>query len=109
MMMWRMLPGRIYIARGYLPPGQHQLRIDGQSLSAPVTIDGQYALVPLRLYGQRVLVGDVAHIGSLPAVAPRASPVGTVAPSAVAPATLAPALKAKNRPQSPTTAPAAAQ
>lgn len=109
--MWRMLPGRIYIARGYLPPGQHQLRIDGRSLSAPVTIDGQYALVPLRLYGQRVLVGDVARIGALPAVAPEPPPVGTAAPSAVAPATLAPLPKKAKKAarKSPTTAPAAAQ
>lgn len=103
--MWRMLPGRIYIARGYLPPGQHLLRIDGRTLTAPVTIDGQYALVPLRLYGQRVLIGDVAHIGTLPKVAaPVAEPSSTTMP---APAMATPA--AKKAPRKPRTAPAAAQ
>lgn len=72
--MWRMLPGRIYVARGYLPPGQHPLAIDGRGVTGTVDIDGQYALVPLRIYGDRVLVGEVAKIG-------------TLAPSAAAPKT----------------------
>lgn len=73
--MWRMLPGRIYIARGYLPPGEHKISIDGKQIQAPITIDGQYALVPLRLYGDRVLVGQVAVMGQLaPAPAAAATP-----------------------------------
>lgn len=63
--MWRMLPGRIYVARGYLPPGAHQLAIDGRGVTGKVDIGGQYALVPLRIYGDRVLVGEVARIGTL--------------------------------------------
>ncbi|MGP1630034.1 MAG: COG3014 family protein [Giesbergeria sp.] len=77
--MWRMLPGRVYVARGYLPPGTHQLSVNGRPLPAPVQIDGQYALVPMRLYNNTVLMGKVATIGSLaavkgaPAVAPEAA------------------------------------
>ncbi len=66
--MWRMLPGRVYVARGYLPPGEHKIRINGREMDAPVTVSGQYALVPLRLYETRVLTGNVASLGQLVAV-----------------------------------------
>ena len=67
--MWRMLPGRVYVARGYLPPGEHMVTINGRALPAPIKVDGQYALVPLRMYQNSVLVGDVAMLGQLPEVA----------------------------------------
>ena len=107
--MWRMLPGRIYVARGYLPPGQHKLSIDGRELNTALEIDGQYALVPLRFYGDRVIVGEVTRVGQLaaqpqPAPAPQAAPVdiGTPPP--------APAKAAKPRPaaRKPAAKPAAA-
>lgn len=75
--MWRMLPGRVYVARGYLPPGEHRITIDGRELSAPLTIDGQYALVPLRFYGDRIVSGEVTRVGQLTALAqtePKAEP-----------------------------------
>ena len=81
--MWRMLPGRVYVARGYLPPGSHQLSINGRALPEPVQIDGQYALVPMRLYHNSVLMGKVASIGALPAVA---APAAAPAPAATPPA-----------------------
>lgn len=77
--MWRMLPGRVYIARGYLPPGEHVVTVNGRALPDPVKIDGQYALVPLRLYENTVLMGDVASLGKL-------APVGSVPVEAAAPA-----------------------
>ena len=77
--MWRMLPGRVYVARGYLPPGAHRLTVNGRLLPEPVQIDGQYALVSMRLYNNSVLMGNVATIGEL-AVASAAVP----APSAAA-------------------------
>lgn len=67
--MWRMLPGRVYVARGYLPPGEHVVSVNGRALPQPIKIDGQYALVPLRMYDNSVLIGDVAMLGQLPAVA----------------------------------------
>ena len=112
--MWRMLPGRVYVARGYLPPGEHTVTINGRALPAPIKIDGQYALVPLRMYDNSVLIGDVATLGQLPAVAPvvvppvavaepaPAAPVRTnnraraVPKAAVKPAVAAPAPAAKN-------------
>ena len=77
--MWRMLPGRVYIARGYLPPGEHVVTVNGRALPDPVKIAGQYALVPLRLYENTVLMGDVASLGKL-------APVGSVPVEAAAPA-----------------------
>ena len=67
--MWRMLPGRVYVARGYLPPGEHRIRINGRELEQTVKVDGQYALVPLRFYHSSVLNGTVASLGQLVAVA----------------------------------------
>lgn len=68
--LWRMLPGRVYIARGYLPEGEHKVEINGRSFDTNVTISGQYALVPLRLYNQNVIMGDVGHFGQLAAARP---------------------------------------
>ena len=68
--LWRMLPGRVYIARGYLPEGEHKVEINGRSFDMSVNINGQYALVPLRLYNQNVIMGDVGYFGQLPAARP---------------------------------------
>jgi hypothetical protein len=63
--------------------------INGRALDAPVKVDGQYALVPLRLYENRVLIGDVATMGQLAAVAaapePAPAPVLQSKPVAAAP------------------------
>ena len=81
--MWRMLPGRVYIARGYLPPGEHVVTVNGRALPDPVKIDGQYALVPLRLYENTVLMGSVASLGKLaPASAAPVEAAAPVAPAA---------------------------
>jgi uncharacterized protein len=89
--LWRMLPGRVYVARGYLPEGEHKVVINGQDFNINVNVSGQYALVPLRLYNQSVVVGDVGNFGQLAALAPAAvvavaQPVPvTAAPAAVKP------------------------
>jgi len=78
--IWRMLPGRVYLARGYLPPGEHQVSINGRALDAPVKVAGQYAVVPLRVYEEQFLVGDVSQFGRLMAAAPpAAAPAATAA------------------------------
>ena len=85
--LWRMLPGRVYVARGYLPPGEHRITINGRELEQPVKIDGQYALVPLRFYHRSVLTGDVATVGQLVAVADKPAAAEPVAaPAATKPA-----------------------
>lgn len=64
--MWRMLPGRVYVARGYLPQGSHRLTIDGLEIGSEIKIDGQHAIVPIRLYDGLVVQGDVMSFGKLP-------------------------------------------
>jgi len=93
--MWRMLPGRVYVARGYLPPGEHTLSINGRPLEQPIQIAGQYALVPLRIYHNGFLTGQVASIGQLAAVA--AAPAA--AQVADQPIVVEAALPAKQPPQ----------
>ena len=94
--LWRMLPGRVYIARGYLPPGEHVVTVNGRALPDPVKIDGQYALVPLRLYENTVLMGDVASLGKLAPAS--AAPVEAAAPAAPV---AKPAPRANTRPAKP--------
>lgn len=75
--MWRHLPGRVYVARGYLPEGSHRVKLAGKTFD--VDIAGQYALVPVRLYGDLAIVGQVGKFGRIvarpPEVAPTAAPV----------------------------------
>lgn len=106
--MWRMLPGRVYIARGYLPPGEHVVTVNGRALPEPVKIDGQYALVPLRLYENTVLMGSVASLGKLAPAS--AAPVEAAAPAApvAKPAPRANIRPAKPVAKSPVAAPAPA-
>jgi hypothetical protein len=82
--MWRMLPGRVYLARGYLPPGKHAIRIDNRTLGLDIDVSGQYAIVPVRLYDQQVVLGQVGRFGTLqpplPVVAPPPAPVVTAPP-----------------------------
>ncbi len=81
--LWRMLPGRVYVARGYLPEGEHKVAINGRDFNINVKVGGQYAVVPLRLYEQNAIVGDVGNFGFLAApllaVAEEAKPVAAPA------------------------------
>ena len=65
--MWRTLPERVYIARGYMPPGTHRVAIDGRELPDPLIVDGQYMIVPVRLFSSSIAMGDVGTYGQLPA------------------------------------------
>ena len=77
--LWRMLPGRVYVARGYLPEGDHKVVINGRDFNVNVKVGGQYAMVPLRLYGNGVVVGDVGTFGNLVAQAPAPAVVAEAA------------------------------
>ncbi|MFZ2218845.1 MAG: hypothetical protein WAV85_09205 [Rhodoferax sp.] len=83
--LWRMLPGRVYIARGYLPEGEHKIEVNGRSFDTSVNISGQYALVPVRLYNQSVIMGNVGSFGHI-AAAPTAAMM-EVKPAIATPAT----------------------
>lgn len=63
--MWRMLPGRVYVARGYLTPGTYKFSIDGHEVGEEVKIGGQYAMVPIRFYQDKIIEGDVIAFGEL--------------------------------------------
>lgn len=94
--LWRMLPGRVYVARGYLPEGEHKVEVDGHDFN--VKVGGQYALVPLRLYNTSVIVGDVGNFGQLLAQAP--VPTVDVKPAAAV-AVPKPKARAKTAPKKP--------
>lgn len=81
--MWRMLPGRVYLARTHLPPGEHDVSVGGRSFGK-TKIDGQYAIVPLRLYESQQLTSAVGTFGQLPLVAQAVAPEVAPAPAAVA-------------------------
>jgi hypothetical protein len=66
--LWRMLPGRVYVARGYLPEGDQKVNIDRHEFN--IKVAGQYALVPLRLYRKEVIAGDIGSFGQLAAAPP---------------------------------------
>lgn len=80
--VWRMLPGRVYLARAHLSPGEHDITIDGVGMGK-VRVDGQYAVVPLRLYESRPLLGAVGQFGQLPAVDAVPTPEPSVMPAAL--------------------------
>lgn len=63
--MWHMLPERVYIARTYLSPGQHNLNIKETGQRISFQVDGQYAIVPLRIMSDGVAMGTVGSIGKL--------------------------------------------
>ena len=97
--LWRMLPGRVYVARGYMTAGEHKVEINGNRFD--VKVGGQYALVPLRLYNSSVIVGDVGNFGQLLAQAPVQADVNSAATSIVTGPT------AKGKAKKPTKTPAA--
>jgi len=93
--LWRMLPGRVYVARGYLPEGEHKIVVNGRDFNVNVKVNGQYALVPLRLYDQSVIVGSVGNFGRLVAAPPAAT-------AEVAPVSIAPAMTTQPKPKTTT-------
>src|SRR5450830_264858 len=90
--LWRMLPGRVYVARGYLPEGGHKVQINGSDFNINVKVGGQYAIVPLRLYDKQVLAGDVGNFGSL-----AGQPVVAMADTKPEEKSPAPAVKTKSK------------
>ena len=65
--IWRSLPERIYVARGYVAPGEYDLRLNNWPEPVHVSIKGQYAVVALRNYLGKSYNNDLASIGRLAA------------------------------------------
>lgn len=74
--MWRGLPDRVFIARGYVAPGEHELRLPGQpERTHKLNIDGRYMVVPVRVFRNKTYFGEPVKIGALtPLVKPAADP-----------------------------------
>lgn len=70
--MWRQLPGRVYLARGFVEPGEYSLNVAGRETSK-INISGQYAVVPLRVYDDSLIVGGISSFGALPTLQPAAA------------------------------------
>jgi hypothetical protein len=67
--IWRSLPERIYIARGYVTPGDYEVRLNNWPEPVKVSVKGQYAVVALRNYLGKSYNTDTASIGKLVAPA----------------------------------------
>ncbi len=70
--MWRGLPNRVFIARGFVEPGQYDLNLPDQpELKHSLTVDGRYMVVPVRMFRNKTYFGTPVKIGMLaPIVAP---------------------------------------
>ena len=81
--MWRGLPERVFIARGFVAPGEYDLRLPGQPDSnRKLAVDGRYMVVPVRVFRNKTYFGEPVKIGTLP---PAALPVVEEAPKPSAP------------------------
>lgn len=66
--MWRGLPDRVFIARGFIPPGEYELRLPNQPDSTHrLSVDGRYMVVPVRMFHNKTYIGEPVKIGALPA------------------------------------------
>jgi hypothetical protein len=70
--MWRGLPNRVFIARGFVDPGEYDLQLPGQpDGSRKLTVDGRYMVVPVRVYRNKTYFGEPVKLGALaPALMP---------------------------------------
>lgn len=88
--MWRGLPDRVFIARGFVPPGEYDLRLPNQMDDhRKLVVDGRYMVVPVRVYHNKTYFGEPVKIGTLPPVMTPvveevAQPAAPVAPAAPA-------------------------
>ncbi|MBC7500633.1 MAG: hypothetical protein H7315_09055 [Herminiimonas sp.] len=68
--MWRSLPGRVFIARSFMAPGDYEFRIPGQADGAnKLKIDGRYMVVPVRVFRNKTYFGEPVHFGKAGMVA----------------------------------------
>lgn len=85
--MWRGLPERVFIARGFVAPGEYDLRLPNRPESnARLAVDGRYMVVPIRIVGNKSYLGEPVRIGALapartPAAEEAAAPVPAAAPA----------------------------
>ena len=73
--LWRFLPERIFVARAFLKPGTHELRLPGLR-DAPITvaIDGKHMLVPVRFLESQPYLAQPKHFGVAGTIAAETPP-----------------------------------
>jgi hypothetical protein len=83
--MWRGLPGRVFIARGFITPGQYQLAFPDQNSDfKSISVDGRYMVIPVRIFQGKTYFGEPAKYGQvIPSIVEKAAtPLVPVAPVA---------------------------
>ena len=91
--LWRALPGRVFIARASVPPGEYDMRIPGQpDAGKTLAVSGRYMVVPVRMFRNKTYFGESVQFGEAGAVASAAEGTKPAAVSA-APAVAASPLR----------------
>lgn len=68
--MWRSLPDRVFIARGFIAPGEYELRLPGQADGVKqISVNGRYMVVPVRVFKNKTYFGEIAQIGTTEQIA----------------------------------------
>ncbi|MEO8169685.1 MAG: hypothetical protein ABI575_02335 [Oxalobacteraceae bacterium] len=68
--LWRTLPGRVFIARAFVTPGEYDLHIPGQADGVKkITVDGRYMVVPVRVFRNKTYFGEPVQFGSAGVIA----------------------------------------
>ncbi|MGV8893863.1 MAG: COG3014 family protein [Burkholderiaceae bacterium] len=68
--LWRALPGRVFIARSFVTPGEYDLGIPGQADGVKkITVDGRYMVVPVRVFRNKTYFGEPVQFGSAGVIA----------------------------------------
>ncbi len=63
--MWRSLPGRVFVARSLVPPGEYDVRIPGVAEEGQkLAVQGRYMVVPVRVFKTRTYFGKPVHFGN---------------------------------------------
>jgi hypothetical protein len=74
--MWRALPDRVFVARGFVPPGEYDLRIPGQiDGNQKLAVNGRYMIVPVRVFRNKTYFGEPAMFGKVSVPAPEPAPI----------------------------------
>ncbi|MGV8900265.1 MAG: COG3014 family protein [Burkholderiaceae bacterium] len=68
--LWRALPGRVFIARSFVTPGEYDLGIPGQADGVKkITVNGRYMVVPVRVFRNKTYFGEPVQFGSAGVIA----------------------------------------
>ncbi|MCF7769798.1 COG3014 family protein [Achromobacter pulmonis] len=64
--MWRTLPGRVYVARAFLRPGDYNVSLPGLTGTPhAISVSGRHMVVPLRTYASVTYFGVPGRFGEL--------------------------------------------